>query len=228
MPAETLSDLKPKFIDYLDASKTSDDYFDIAMNEVMPRLYHMGFWRDMMTTLSNEDVSSGYFTLPEDVASTGLGYDSVLAAMLDDNPRPIGAIWHDYRLFGKPNSTSDEKSFLGGFIDDGFTSSHTPPRRRYRIGGVNSDSTATFLMRRKYVHVSSSAHKVYVPNDNSILKHALLGKLAEDNADVERAEYHWQTAQKLLDADLDSYRGMAKPRVHLAPEGVGGAVRGMY
>ena len=53
-------------------------------------------------------------------------------------------------------------------------------------------------------------------------------KLAEDNADVQRAEYHWQTAQKLIEADLDSYRGGARPKMVIAPEGVGSGMGGMY
>ena len=83
-------------------------------------------------------------------------------------------------------------------------------------------------MRRKYVYVEENDDLVFIPNDATIIKHALLGKLSEDNADVQRAEYHWQTAQKLIEADLDSYRGGARPKVQVAPEGVGSGMSGMY
>ena len=242
MPAQLLSDLQPHFEGYLDQSAKGNGDFVRAMNEVMPRLYHMGFWRDMLAVLdgvegAGEDVSDGFFDLPADVPTTGVGYDSIISAMLDDQPRAIWSVWHDFRRFGQPSSGSTETSLMGGFIDAGYTGVAAPDgslRRRYRIAGVNSSSQATFLLKRKYVHVTgaaeegSTAHKVFVPNDNSILKHALLGKLGEDNADVERAEYHWQTAQRLLDADLDSHRGSAKPVLQISPNGAGGPIAGMY
>ena len=83
-------------------------------------------------------------------------------------------------------------------------------------------------MKRQYVEVSHNSHKVFIPNDPSVIKHAVLGKLAEDNADVQRAEYHWQTSQKLIDSDLDSYRGGARPKPIVAPSGRGSHIRGMY
>ena len=188
----------------------------------------MGFWRDMMTTLEEQDVSSGYFTLPADDASTGVGYDSILHAILDDSPTALFSIWHDYRIFGEPHATAaaDLTSLSVGVFDDGYSDSSG--RRRYRIAPVDATTKATFLMKRKWVDVAIDAHYVFLPNDPSVIKHALLGKLAEDNADVQRAEYHWQTCQKLLDADLDSYRGGARPRPNIAPSGPGGTILGMY
>jgi hypothetical protein len=44
-------------------------------------------------------------------------------------------------------------------------------------------------------------------------KHALLGKLAEDNADVERASYHWGACRQLLDDEIGSARGAAQPKL---------------
>ena len=68
---------------------------------------------------------------------------------------------------------------------------------------------------------------VHIPS-NAIVKHALLGKLAEDNADLQRAQYHWGTVSQLLETDTDSYRGASKPTLHIAPNGVGGGMTGMY
>jgi hypothetical protein len=195
----------------------------------------MGFWRDMLIMDSGGDgngvdVSSGYYVLPDDHASSGLGYDSIISAMLDDTARNIRSIWHDYRRFGRPGTGSAATNTTrgGGFVDDGYTSDDTPPRRRYRVGGVNATSKAFVLLKRKYVDVDDDGDYICLPNDNSILKHALLGKLAEDNADVQRAEYHWATVQKLLEADMDSYRGSAKPVLQVSPHGAGGSVNGMY
>ena len=228
MPTGQVGTLKGKYSQYLDAGAATDADWYKALNEVMPRVFHMGFWRDMMTTLEEQDVSSGYFTLPADDASTGVGYDSILHAILDDSPTALFSIWHDYRLFGEPSATAaaDVTSLSVGVYDDGY--SGAGGRRRYRVSPVDSSTKATFLMKRKWVDVAIDAHLVFLPNDPSVIKHALLGKLAEDNADVQRAEYHWQTAQKLIDADLDSYRGGARPRPYIAPSGPGGRVVGMY
>lgn len=228
MPTGQVGTLKGKYSQYLDAGAATDADWYKALNEVMPRVFHMGFWRDMMTTLEEQDVSSGYFTLPADDASTGVGYDSILHAILDDSPTALFSIWHDYRLFGEPSATAaaDVTSLSVGVYDDGY--SGAGGRRRYRVSPVDSSTKATFLMKRKWVDVAIDDHLVFLPNDPSVIKHALLGKLAEDNADVQRAEYHWQTAQKLIEADLDSYRGGARPKMVIAPEGVGSGMGGMY
>jgi len=242
MPTATVTELSTKYLGYLDAGAAEPADFRIALDEVMPRIYMMGFWRDMMTTLIEQDVSSGYFTLPADseatgtgggAHSTGIGYDSILHAILDDSPTVLYSIWHDYRMFGEPSVASKaagDTSNMAGVVDDGY--SGADGRRRYRISPVGTTTKATFLMRRKYAPVSTTvintADLVYIPNDVTVIKHGLLGKLAEDNADVQRAEYHWQTAQKLLEADIESYRGGARPKLHIAPEGVGSGMSGMY
>ena len=50
----------------------------------------------------------------------------------------------------------------------------------------------------------------------------------EDNADAQRAMYHWGVVKELLEADTDSQRGAAKPTLHIAPDGVGAGMSGMY
>ena len=83
------------------------------------------------------------------------------------------------------------------------------------------------LLKRRWVNVDSGSDLAHVPS-NAILKHALLGKLSEDNADAQRAMYHWGVVKELLEADTDSYRGAAKPTLHIAPDGVGAGMSGMY
>ena len=242
MPTATVNSLSEKYVQYLDAGATTNgDFQNVltsedfmrALNEVMPRVYMMGFWRDTMETLTEVDVSKGVYILP-------IGYDSILGAILNDSPTALYSLWHDYRLFGEPGTTaaSDLTTLMGGFIDDGYATTDpyavdptaiiSPSRRRYRVGAVNSDTKATLLLRRQWVDVANGDSTVYIPNDATIIKHALLGKFAEDTADIQRAEYHWQTAQKLLEADLDSYRGGARPKVQIAPEGAGSGMSGMY
>ena len=237
MPTATVITLNDKYSKYLDLNDLIGgdpadlNAFEAALNEVMPRVYMMGFWRDTMETLTEVDVSKGVYILP-------VGYDSILGAILDDSPAVLYSLWHDYRLFGEPSTTaaSNFTTLMGGFIDDGYATTDpyddgaeiSPARRRYRVGNVDSDTKATLLLRRQWVDVDGGEDTVYIPNDATIIKHALLGKLAEANADIQRAEYHWQTAQKLLEADLDSYRGGARPKVVIAPEGVGSGMGGMY
>jgi|TARA_R100001163_G_C5060502_1_gene197309 hypothetical protein len=228
MPTAQVGNLKSKYGQYLDAGAATDADWYKALNEIMPRIYQMGFWRDMMTTLEEQDVSTGYFTLPADDASTGVGYDSVLGAILDDSPISLYAMWHDYRLFGEPSpsAASDDTSLMVGVFDDGY--SGAGGRRRYRISPVDSSTKATLLMRRKFVDVAIDAHLVFIPNNSTVIKHALLGKLSEDNADIQRAQYHWGICQDQIDSDLDSYRGGARPKLRVSPSGNSSGILGMY
>ena len=58
--------------------KTVGSSFIQELNLVMPRLYAMGMWRDLLyeTTISTTD---GNFTLPDDS-------ESIVSAMVDDDP----------------------------------------------------------------------------------------------------------------------------------------------
>tara|TARA_Y100001938_G_scaffold149264_1_gene235504 strand:- start:490 stop:1473 length:984 start_codon:yes stop_codon:yes gene_type:complete len=99
--------------------------------------------------------------------------------------------------------------------------------RRFRIGDTSSNSSAHMLLKRRWVDAVDSSETIHVP-DRAILKHALLGKLSEDNADVQRAQYHWGICKQLLETDMDSYRGSTRPKVHIAPEGASSGMSGMY
>ena len=123
-----------------------------------------------------------------------------------------------------PASNDSTKDLLLAEID---TSKGSSRYRRFRVGQVDSSSTAHMLLKRRWVDCDSNSDLVHIPS-NAILKHALLGKLAEDNADLQRAQYHWGTVSQLLEEDTDSYRGASKPTLHIAPSGVGGGISGMY
>jgi len=352
VPAKTTEQLFATHSQYLDVSASQQEDFRNALNEVMPRIYKMGYWREMLVE-HTQDASAGYVSLPQDT-------DSIVAGILDDNPLPTRSLWHDYKMFG---TNDQDTTVLSSFIDDGYAPTYrdldpagkydfkvvslkapfifnTPYKgqftyryrkftdktassalvspntvlkgfsynesthdletetepsdgsdatlfainadanevlsiswtdikidnpirivgrymgeassasdaqdtskdvqlvdittangssryRRYRIGGTSSTSSAHMLLKRRWVDVDSTSDLVHMPS-NSILKHALLGKLGEDNADLQRAEYHWSSVAKLLEADSDSYRGAAKPTLHIAPDGVGAGMSGMY
>jgi len=319
VPAKTTEQLFATHSQYLDVQYAHQEDFRNALNEVMPRIYKMGYWRDLLTE-HTQDASKGYISLPPDT-------DSILYGVLDNNAMPTRSLWHDYKLFG---TDEQNDTLLNSFIDDGYASSYrdietpyayqlelqavrnyndslptdpftvdvlykgsttgdgfmdyrldqtntadtgsgvnisnieqiiynnipdgftvrvladpfddsfdavtladlpsgsgTARYRRYRIGNTKSDSSAHLLLKRRWVDVDSTTDLVHMPS-NAILKHALLGKLSEDTADIQRAQYHWSTVAQLLDTDTDSYRGSAKPTLHIAPDGVGAGMSGMY
>ena len=91
--------------------------------------------------------------------------------------------------------------------------------RRFRFH--NSDSSVKnvkLLLKRAWEPVLTQDDIMYLGNLN-VIKHGLLGMLAEDNADLERAQYHWTICRQLLDEELDATRGAAKPKVTLKPAG---------
>lgn len=86
--------------------------------------------------------------------------------------------------------------------------------RRYRVPNAQAGSFAHILCKRRFVPLINDSDPVYISNINA-LKHALLAVLAEDNADLERAEVHWGKCKAMLDDQLDQYRGPARPALDL-------------
>lgn len=94
--------------------------------------------------------------------------------------------------------------------------------RRYRVSDpVQAPVTVHMLVKRAAPSFLTDDTVIHLGNINA-LKHGLLGRLAEDNADIERAEYHWQICARLLDDELDAHRGAARPTLKIAPFGSGG------
>ena len=90
--------------------------------------------------------------------------------------------------------------------------------RRYRISNEdNKTIQIRLLLKRKFKQFLASTDTVYLSSLNAI-KHALLGSIAETNADLERANYHWAVCQQVLDSQLDAHRGAAKPTVYFAAD----------
>lgn len=93
--------------------------------------------------------------------------------------------------------------------------------RRYRVqGSIDGETEIVALLKRKHIAVSRDEDVIFISSVNA-LKHGLLAILAENNADVERATYHWQECFGLLDEDLGSANAGHKPiiKVDLYGEG---------
>lgn len=82
--------------------------------------------------------------------------------------------------------------------------------RRFRTSLKNDETTVHLLVKRACPSEITDDTIIYLGNIGAI-KHGLLGLIAEDNADIERAEYHWTKVGKLLDEELLSILGAAKP-----------------
>lgn len=92
--------------------------------------------------------------------------------------------------------------------------------RRYRVPNSRPGSFAHVLCKRRFIPVQNDNDPVYISSIPA-LKHALLGVLAEDNADLERADIHWTKCRLILDEQLDQYRGPARPSLDLQLAGDG-------
>jgi len=91
--------------------------------------------------------------------------------------------------------------------------------RRFRFSNSSgSTQNVKLLLKRAWQPVLTQDDIMHLGNLNAI-KHGLLGMLAEDNADLERAQYHWTICRQLLDEELDAARGAAKPKLTVKPAG---------
>jgi hypothetical protein len=106
VPALTVKNL----YDQLSGYAPPDQQFLPMLNMVLPRLYGMGYWRDLCYELQ-VTTSEGYFGLPEEA-------ESVMMATVEGQPKSLWAQWHDYKIAGLPNSYSTDPVF--GVVDDGF------------------------------------------------------------------------------------------------------------
>jgi len=92
--------------------------------------------------------------------------------------------------------------------------------RRYRIPSATEDTTAHVLVKRAFEPLVNDDDLIYISNLAAI-KHGLLGLIAEDNADLERAKYHWVEAQKNMEMEMESARGSAIPNIQFDIMGIG-------
>ena len=157
-----------------------------------------------LDTNSTSVSSSVYFTSITEIKNG----DSSLAA-------PVRAVAQNI------NDSSD-RLILGDVQQANKVNSY----RRYRVSNTTTNDnkvTLRLLVKRKFTTLINDTDPVYPSNLNAI-KHGLLGMVAEDNADIERANYHWTVCKQLLEEELDSYRGAAKPVLKFDPSGSGSRV----
>jgi hypothetical protein len=93
--------------------------------------------------------------------------------------------------------------------------------RRFRLNrSTDGVTNVHVLCKRAFQPVRSDNDIVYVSNVGA-LKQGMLGRLMEDNADIERAEYHWNKCMQLMEEEAASARGAALPRLNVDPYGTG-------
>jgi hypothetical protein len=93
--------------------------------------------------------------------------------------------------------------------------------RRFRLNrSTNGQTNVHVLCKRAFQPVRNGTDIVYVSNVGA-LKHGMLGRLMEDNADIERSEYHWNKCVQLMEEEAATSRGAAIPRLNVDPYGTG-------
>lgn len=94
--------------------------------------------------------------------------------------------------------------------------------RRFRTSEQNDETMVHLLVRRECPRDLLPDTVVHLGNLGAI-KHGLLGLISEDNADIERSQHHWGMCGKLLDQELSSVLGAAKPTIKIDLSGSGSA-----
>lgn len=91
------------------------------------------------------------------------------------------------------------------FDDDEFGLLSVPEgvmrHRRFRVSGAREGDDVRVLLKRKPPVLINDNDIVYIGNSNA-LKHGLLAVIAEDNADLERAQYHWTECVRIFNEEL--------------------------
>jgi hypothetical protein len=91
--------------------------------------------------------------------------------------------------------------------------------RRFRLTNPSSESiTVLLLLKRGFANLMHESDVVYLSDINT-LKHGILATVAEDNADIERANYHWGVCKMLLEDQKDAVKGMIRIHPSIDPTG---------
>jgi hypothetical protein len=96
--------------------------------------------------------------------------------------------------------------------------------RRYKVPQVPPETTdewsVSALVKKKFQEITANTDVVYIDNI-TVLKHSFLAITAEDNADLDRANFHWSQVNKQLELELSQSRGGAKGRPQFEIWGAG-------
>jgi hypothetical protein len=146
MPAMTVKSLSDQLSSYC----SPDQRFIPVLNLVLPRLYSMGYWRDLAYEY-RITTSNGYFALPQDA-------ESIMAVTVDQSPQSLWAQWHDYSIGGMPNSYSAYGMF--GVVDDGIhsTKEALDPTKGYTLSvkAVTGNLPSDGIIQLKYTLLNGS------------------------------------------------------------------------
>jgi len=93
--------------------------------------------------------------------------------------------------------------------------------RRFRTPNTEDGSAVQVLCKRAFCPLLRDSDISPINNINAI-KYGLLAVIAEDSYDVDRSDQMWARAVQLLEEEMSSIRGAAKPRATLDPHGTEG------
>lgn len=93
--------------------------------------------------------------------------------------------------------------------------------RRFRTSNKDANTVIHLLVKRGCPDNIISSTVIHLGNIGAI-KHALLALIAEDSSDVTLASQHWGMCGKLLDQELASMFGSAKPSIRISDPAAGG------
>lgn len=105
MPALTYDQIN----DALSTYKDPEVSMKAALNQVIPRLYSMGIYRDL-TIQYSLPIVDGCITLPDDA-------ESVLFMQRDYNPAKVRSLWHDFKAAGMTGAIDPQ---IWGLVDAGY------------------------------------------------------------------------------------------------------------
>jgi hypothetical protein len=130
-------------------------------------------------------------------APNGGHYVAIPTTDLDTNSYVVG------QIIGKPSDAVGSLNY-----------------RVFRVAEASNTSgeVVNLLLKRKHQWITENSDVVYVDNLSAI-KHAMLGLVAEDNADTDRATYHWGRCEEILDKELGDYLKAAIPVPDIKPFG---------
>jgi len=159
-------------------------------------------------TLTNVSDMTASTTGSVDFSIGGDGYFSVESITYSDVPFPVDLV-----------SSFDSVTVIATVP----AGSGVLRFRRFRTSQPSEDSTVHLLVKRAAPTNITDDTIIYLGNIGAI-KHGLLGLIAEDNADIERSQFHWGMCGKLLDEELRSILGAAKPTLNVDLSGCGSAL----
>lgn len=175
-------------------------------------------------------LNGSYTSLQEDFSLTNASGSIALKAFA--NAAQINSV-SEIRFDGIPSNIEIYAVESGKTVDDKLVLAEGRGDQifRYRRYRTRTPSSATqeifLLLKRSFVPIMDESDIVYLGNVNAI-KSGILATTAEDNADIERANYHWQVCKQLLEDEKDAYRGGARQVMRVDPYSGNGTPLNMY